>query len=92
MKRYRAPKVKPGQLKAQLAKVNGIPDFYVFSLDKSDEDRQLIMKAFCFGRYNQASKTVGPPLLEILRMRGYDLETLRFSIEKKQQPQGDHHE
>lgn len=87
-KRRRVQKLKPGQLKARWANLEGEPDFYAFTFDKADERHaKLVIKAFCSGRYNQLEKCIDASFLQQLESLGYDLDTLRFSIEKKQKPE-----
>lgn len=83
MKRYRRPKVIEGQIKMQRGNVDGSPDMCIFYGDNVPKcDRALVMNTFCFGRLSWDSKQI-PPFIEELEARGYDIETLRFSIERK---------
>ncbi len=83
MKRYRAPKLIEGEIKFQRGKVDGYVDMCIFYGDSVPRhDRALIMNTFCFERrnsYNEFDKS----LVDELEARGYDLDTLKFSIKKK---------
>lgn len=84
MKRYRRPKVIEGQIKMQRGKVDGDTDMCIFYGDNTPRcDRALVMNTFCFGRYDTGTKEKRLSFIEELERRGYDLETLRFSIERK---------
>lgn len=84
MKRYRRPKVIEGQIKMQRGKVDGETDMCVFYGDNTPRcDRALVMNTFCFGSYDTGTKEKRLSFIEELERRGYDLETLRFSIERK---------
>lgn len=83
MKRYRRPKVIEGQIKMQRGNVDGAPDMCIFYGDNVPRcDRALVMNALCFGQLSWDRKML-PSLVEELEKRGYDMETLRFSIERK---------
>jgi hypothetical protein len=97
MKRYRSPKCKPGQLLLYYGKAPGdsTPDICVAwggaGADKPDS--RLIMSAFTSERlelvYGEEREKIGYPykwvhsLAKELEARGYDITTLRFSIEQK---------
>jgi hypothetical protein len=82
-KRYRAPKVIEGQIKMQRGKVDGAVDMCVFYGDDTPRcDRALVMNTLCCEWLNWKSESV-PSFIDELERRGYDLDTLRFSIEKK---------
>ena len=82
-KRYRAPRVQEGQIKLQRGRIDGIVDTCVFYGDTTPRcDRALVMNAFCFESRGYNNE-VRPSLIEELEKRGYDLDTLRFSIERK---------
>lgn len=88
MKRYRRPKTVPGQIKLQKGKIDGEVDTCIFYGDNVPRcDRALIINAFTSKRmYLNFSRNLpefDPSLIEELEARGYDLDTLRFSIEKK---------
>lgn len=83
MKRYRNPKVIEGQIKMQRGNVDGAPDMCIFYGDNVPRcDRALVMNYLCSTRLNWRQE-VEPSLIDELERRGYDLETLRFSIERK---------
>lgn len=84
MKRYRAPKVAEGQIKMQKGRIDGDADMCIFYGDNTPRcDRALVMNTLCSDRLGYKGDTQ-PSFIEELAKRGYDLETLRFSIEKKQ--------
>lgn len=88
MKIYRRPKVKTGQIKLQKGKVDGYVDICIFFGDDVPRcDRALVMQAFCSERQRLDIRTMKPAfdasLIEELEKRGYDIDTLRFSIDKK---------
>ncbi len=81
-KRYRKPKIKPNSLIFQKGKIDGEVDMCIFWDNIPSYDRSLIF-------YYLASKNINfnggkmKSLIQELEERGYDLDTLRFSIEKK---------
>lgn len=83
MKRYRRPKVYEGQIKMQMGKDYGEVDMCVF-YDKTVPrcDRALVLNTLCSERLNWRQE-LQPSLITELARRGYDLDTLRFSIEMK---------
>lgn len=83
MKRYRRPKVVEGQMKLQRGKVEGDVDMCVFFGDNVPRcDRALVINIFDQKRMNW-DRTFSPSFLDELENRGYDLDTLKFSIEHK---------
>jgi len=85
-KRYRSPKAKPGQIKAQWGKVpHEIPGIcYAWGGGgASCADVRLLDYALSGRRYSPIDKTWSDSFLEELEKRGYDLTTLKFSVEKK---------
>ena len=83
MKRYRAPKVREGQIKMQRGRIDGAVDMCIFYGCSTQRcDRALMMDVICSDSLNWKSEVV-PSLMDELEKRGYDLDTLRFSIEKK---------
>jgi hypothetical protein len=87
-KRYRRPKTKEGQIVAQLGKVDGDIDICIFYGDNVPRcDRALVLNALCGGRmrfdFDNQRPAFDPSLIDELDARGYDLDTLRFSIERK---------
>lgn len=85
MKRYREPKAKPGELKAQWGKLKyDTPDLcYAWGDGCSKADSHLIHNVFSSGRFHPGSFEQDKSLLEELEERGYDLTTMKFSIQKK---------
>jgi hypothetical protein len=85
MKRYRRPKVYEGQIKMQMGKHYGDVDMCIFYGDSIPKwDRNLILNAICSEKLDWKQELI-PSLMVELETRGYDLDTLRFSIEKKAQ-------
>jgi hypothetical protein len=96
VKYKRVPKAKPGQLIVTWAhrKCDG-PDLYFINggSGATQWDRALANYAFCAPRirfvYGEEAAKIGsdtdfePSFVEELEKRGYDLTTLRFSIQKK---------
>lgn len=83
MKRYRAPKVVEGQIKMQRGRIDGGVDMCIFYGDNTPRcDRALVMNTLCCDQLNWKSESE-PSLIEELEKRGYDLDTLKFSIERK---------
>jgi hypothetical protein len=97
MKRYRAPKAKPGQLKAQWGKWPGdAPELcYAWGSGVSKRDANLMHDMLCGKRARRAVGDERPQLglpiiyapsfLQELEVRGYDITTLKFSIQKKKE-------
>jgi hypothetical protein len=85
MKRYRRPKVVEGQIKMQRGRIDGdAPDMCIFYGDNVPRcDRALVMNTLCFETYDTGTKESRVSFIEELEQRGYDLETFRFSIERK---------
>ncbi|WP_339898224.1 hypothetical protein [uncultured Gilvimarinus sp.] len=88
MKRYRRPKVIEGQIKMQKGKIDGDVDMCIFYGDNVPRcDRALVMNALCSKRQRIDLETMrpkfDPSLIEELEARGYDLDTLQFSIKRK---------
>lgn len=85
MKRYRKPKVKDNQMILQRGKVDGIVDEYIFYGCKIPKcDRDLLFYFICFDNHNYSGREI-PSLIKELENRGYDLDTLKFSIEKSEE-------
>lgn len=83
-KRWRAPKAKPGQLKAQWGKVDGMDDLcYAHGDGVPRVDARLLHNALTAERYQAFDNTWSLSFCDELEARGYDLTTLKFSIEKK---------
>lgn len=92
MKRYRRPKVIEGQIKMQKGKVDGDVDMCIFFGDGTPRcDRTLVMSALCSERQFTDLSTMRPKfepsLIDELEARGYDMDTLQFSIKRKEAPE-----
>lgn len=90
-KRYRRPKVKEGQIIVQRGKIDGAVDICIFYGDNVPRcDRALVINSLATERQRTDLSTMqpafDPSLLDELEARGYDLDTLRFSIERKPRP------
>jgi hypothetical protein len=96
MKRWRAPKAKPGELKIAWGKLpHDDPDLvFCWGAGCSKRDGNLLHYIFSGKRqrmvYGEDREKAGgfpvvfdPSALEELEARGYDLTTLKFSIQKK---------
>lgn len=80
-KRYRRPTVRDGQIKVQRGRLDGEVDMCIFYGDNTPRcDQALVMNLFFSSRYNYEY----PSFIEELELRGYDLDTLKFSIERKE--------
>ncbi len=92
MKRYRAPRAKTGELKAQWGKLPGDnPDVcYVWGDGSNKRDAHLLHnflteKRMRFPIGNEPGRfAYADSFMEELKARGYDLTTLKFSIRKQQ--------
>jgi hypothetical protein len=89
MKRWRAPKAKPGELKVQWGKLPNefCPDL-TFSWGKGchKADVNLLYYHLTGKRFWPGSYEHDPGLVEELEKRGYDITTLKFTIQKKEKP------
>ena len=98
MKRFRTMPAKPGQLKVQWGKADGYGPALLYlwgghGADKSDArmladaiERQILERDYDKGTIiNPAIKEV-PSLAAELEARGYDLTTLKITIERKATP------
>lgn len=85
IKRWRAPKARDGQVKLQYGKLpNDTHDIcVVWGNGCGKADSRLIMSAFTQKTFRPGTFDSNPSLVEELDRRGYDITTLRFSIEKK---------
>ena len=82
-KRYRKPKVKNGQMILQKGKIDGEVDMCLFFGDDVPRpDRSLIFYYLTVDNINYRGGEI-KSLIKQLDERGYDLDTLKFSIEKK---------
>jgi hypothetical protein len=74
----------------QRARIDGdAPDTCIFYGDNVPRaDRALVMNVFCLERQHTDLSTLQPrfepSLIDELDSRGYDLDTLRFSIKRKE--------
>lgn len=86
-KRFRAPKAKDGELKLQWGKLpHDEPDVCIAWGDgASKRDGHLMFNALCGARNRFNSATQDCSVIEDLAARGYDLETIRFSIQKRKE-------
>lgn len=89
MKRYRRPKVVEGQIKMQKGKIDGDVDMCIFYGDNVPRcDRALVMNVLCSERmrlnFSSMKYEPDPSLIDELEARGYDLDTLQFSIKRKE--------
>lgn len=93
MKRYRRPKLKDGELRVCWGKLPHESPDLIFSWQGNHAmraDSKLLHIAFCGKQPDPFvqplfSKML-PSLVQELEARGYDIETLKFSIMKKVQP------
>lgn len=89
-KRYRAPKLKEGELRMYYGKVDGDIDVvYAWQGDSSmRRDTRLLHHFLGSERPDPFAKPIfskmDPSLLKELENRGYDITTIKFSIMKKQ--------
>lgn len=88
MKRWRIPKQKPNTLEAKWAKPDkwSNPDLtYVWGAGCASADAHLLHNVLTGERYPHPLNGTKPDasLTAELEKRGYDLTTLRFSIQKK---------
>lgn len=75
----RAPKAKPGELRVGWGGIDREPPELVFAWGAdgaSKRDSNLLMWAFC------SMKIDNGPLVEELKLRGYDITTFDFRIRK----------
>ncbi len=87
-KRYRRPKVVESEIKFQKGKFDDEVDMCIFYGDNVPRcDRALVLTMFCSERQRIDLSTCRPKLspsfIDELELRGYDMDTLRFSIKKK---------
>jgi len=86
MKRWRKPRAKAGELKVQYGKLeHDLPDIcYAWGEGTSISDTHLLHYVFSGKLFKPGSFDTDDSLYEELEARGYDLTTLKFSIQKKQ--------
>lgn len=84
-KRYGKPTAKSGELKVQYGRIDGINDLYILSGNSSDKHDQISMHSLLnrkpFDHFNQC---VEKSFLEELESLGYDIKTLKISIQKSE--------
>ena len=86
MKRYRTPKAKEGQIKLQYGRVDGVNDLVLVHGDGVPRcDRALFFSFLSSRSYSPAREEWDDSFLEELEKRGYDIKTLKISVEKKQE-------
>lgn len=92
MKRYRTPTAKPGEIKIVYGKADRYsrPDLCVAWGDGADmkPTASFMMHALTEKRMTRAFPSMDviyePSLIDELEARGFDIETLRFTIQRKQ--------
>jgi hypothetical protein len=84
IKRYRSPRPTDNQLRAQWGKLpHEDPDLlYVWGAGTHPADSRLLDYMLSGKRYRPLEKEWGNSFLEELEERGYDITTLKFSIDK----------
>lgn len=84
MKRYRSPKLKPGYLYIYYGRLEGDDPDVVYANGEGVPrcDRALLHCVMGTKRLIYDG-TYEPSLFDELAARGYDLDTLKFSIQKK---------
>lgn len=86
MKRYRRPKIEEGEIRFQRGKIDGEVDMCIYYGDEVPRcDRALVMYTLGEGSYSILTKSIGKSLVDELENRGYDIDTLRFSVKRKKQ-------
>jgi hypothetical protein len=80
---YRRPLVKDGEIKLQRGKIDGEVDMCIFYGDNIPRaDRALMFSYICSENFNYSGGE-RLSLIKELEIRGYDLDTLKISIKKK---------
>lgn len=84
-KRWGQPRARPVELKAQYGKLRyDEPDIcFAWGDGVPSCDASLLQMYFSSGFYTPGNFSHSPSLFEELEKRGYDLKTLKFSIQKK---------
>lgn len=79
------PRARDGQIKAQWGKLaDSYPDLcYVWGKGTSRADARLLHNMLSLKPYMPLTKEFCPSFLEELDARGYDITTLKISVEKK---------
>lgn len=87
-KRWRTPKAKPGELKAQWGKSpHDDPDlFCCWGEGTHSADSRLLLNVFGGKRFLPGSFDFDDSFIDELKKRGYDITTIKFSIQKKDIP------
>ncbi|BDM64578.1 hypothetical protein NFHSH190041_20300 [Shewanella sp. NFH-SH190041] len=86
MKRYRTPRAKSGQIKLQYGRVDGVNDLVVANGDGIPScDRALFFSFLSSKSYSPVRNEWDDSFLEELEKRGYDIKTLKISVEKKRE-------
>jgi len=92
-RRWRAPKAAPGELLMRWGKLpHENPDMCMaWGEGCTRRDGGLLHYLLCSKRmtWKDGNPRFEPSFLEELEARGYDLTTLRFSVRKKEAPNGD---
>lgn len=89
-KRWRTVTAKPGELKAAYGRVDGdLCIGYAWGGAGADKSDARILGAVMEDRWSRPAFPLGtteerPSLIEELEARGYDITTLKFSIQKKE--------
>lgn len=84
-KRFRAPIAKPGDLKMYWGKVQDSLSHQVCGAwgdGSSKRDLHLLFGALCEPRNRYMASEQYPSIVDELIARGYDITTLKFSIQK----------
>lgn len=92
-KRYRTPTAKPGEIKIAygLADHNDVPDLCVaWGPGTQKPDARYLMNAFDAKRmrrdFPSGEIVFDNSVIEELEARGYDITTLKFSVQRKEPP------
>lgn len=84
-KRYRAPKVVAGQIKIQRGKVDGNVDMCAFwGEEVSPSSASFLLGVLAHERFDSKGNRM-PSVIEELVERGFDLDSLKLSINKHEQ-------
>ena len=93
-KRYRHPKPKTGEIIVKRGKLDGEVDICIYYGDDVPICDRTLVANMLFSKVQRTDfKTMlpvfSPSFLEELELRGYDLDTLRFSVRLKATKGGD---
>lgn len=87
-KRYRTPKLYDDEIRIQWGKEKGryeTPELmYYWGRGIPKQDVNLLVNCIDTERYSYNSDTPNKSLIKELELRGYDIETLKISIQKKE--------